>query len=178
MAIIYKCFVKLIYIPSISQIIMINVKISNEVNKPLSELWKLSVENFDTMGTWATGVLHSKKGENCDRVCATPFGELHEDILEKNEEEHFIKVAASGMPFFVTKATGGWSFKEITEDLTGFTVELNLETMPVIGSVMGLFMKPKLRKSLEIVANDYKTYLETGEISKSKKREIAKHSKK
>jgi len=72
--------------PITSQNIIINVKISGEVNKPLNELWKLSVENFDTRSMWAAGVLHSKKGENCDRVCATPFGELHEDILEKNLE--------------------------------------------------------------------------------------------
>lgn len=157
---------------------MIDVKVNGEVNKPLSELWELSVENFDTMGTWATGVLHSKKGATCDRVCATPFGELHEDIIEKNDEEHFIKVKAEGMPFFVTKSVGGWKFNEIDENKTGFEVQLTLETMPVIGSIMGLFMKPQIEKTLKIVANDYKTYLETGEVSESKRKEIEKGSKK
>ncbi len=154
---------------------MIEVKVTGTVNKPLKELWNLSVLNFHTMGNWATGVLHSKKGATCDRVCETPFGQLDEDIILKDEKNHLIKIKAEGMPFFVHKTTGGWSFKEISPHKTEFTVELSLETMPIIGSIMGIFMKPKIRKTLGIVANDYKTYLETGKISESKQREIDKN---
>jgi len=49
--------------------------------------------------------------------------------------------------------------------------------MPVIGSVMGVFMKPKLTKSLEVTAQDYITYLESGTISERKKRELEKSKK-
>jgi len=154
---------------------MIDVRITGEVNKPLKDLWKLSVENFETMGTWATGVLHSKKGETCDRVCETPFGQLHEDIILKDEKNHIIKVNARGMPFFVNKATGAWAFKKISANKTGFTVGLKLQTMPIIGPIMEIFMRPKIKKTLGIVAEDYKTYLETGKISKRKQREIEKH---
>ena len=156
---------------------MIEVRVTGEVNKPLKDLWKLTVKDFTDMGKWATGVLHSEKGENCDRVCKTPFGLLHEDILLKDEKNHLIKIDAKGMPFFVTKSIGTWAFKKISGDKTGFTVELRLETMPIIGSVMGIFMKPQVKKTLEAVASDYKIYLETGKISARKQREIDRNKK-
>jgi len=151
---------------------MIEVKITNTVNKPLAECWKLSVDNFDKVGTWATGVYKSYKGEKHDRICETAFGKLYENISHKDEKNHRILIDAKGFPFFIKKAQGQWTFKKIDKNKTEFSVGLKLKTMPIIGSIMGVFMKPKLIKALETTTKDYIKYLETGKISESKQKEI------
>jgi len=152
---------------------MIEVKITKTVNKPLKDLWKLTVEDFDKVGTWATGIFKSYKGEKHDRICETSFGKLYENILEKDEKNHRMVVDAKGFPFFIKKVRGQWVFKEISKNKTEFTIGLRLHTMPVIGSIMGVFMKPKLTKALEVTAEDYIEYLENGRISERKQRELA-----
>lgn len=151
---------------------MIEVKISGTVDKPLKDLWKLTVEDFDKVGNWSTGVFKSYKGKNHDRVCETAFGKLYENITHKDEKNHHIKVDAKGFPFFVTKAYGHWTFNKIDENKTEFVFGITLNTMPIIGSIMGVVMKPKLKKALQGTANDYKIFLESGKVSNSKQKEI------
>jgi len=151
---------------------MIEVKINGTVDKPIQDLWNVTVQDFDKVGLWATGVFKSYKGENHDRICETSFGKLYENMVVKDEQNHHIEVDAKGFPFFVTKATGHWTFNKITDSKTEFVFGIKLDTMPVIGSLMGLMMKPKLNKALQGTANDYKTYLETGKVSDVKQREI------
>ena len=156
---------------------MIEVKITKTVNKPLKDLWKVSFTEFHMVGNWATGVFRSYKGPKDDRICETSFGKLYENIIDKDEKNHRILIDARGFPFFIKKARGQWSFKEIDKNKTEFSIGLKMETMPVIGSIMGVFMKPKLTKALEVTADDYITYLETGKISKRKQRELEKNKK-
>lgn len=150
---------------------MIEVKITKTVNKPLKDLWKVSVTEFERVGSWATGIYKSWKTEDHDRICETSFGKLYEKITLKDEKNHRIEVDAKGMPFFVKKFTGYWQFEKITNDKTKVTVTLNMQTTPIIGSIMGIVMKPKLQKALEITVKDYIVYLETGKISDRKQRE-------
>jgi len=56
---------------------MIEVKVSGVVDKPLEDLWKVSVLEFEKVGNWATGVFHSEKTTKHDRVCDTAFGKLY-----------------------------------------------------------------------------------------------------
>jgi len=149
---------------------MIEVKVSGEVNKPLKDLWKVSVLEFEKVGNWATGIYHSSKGQNHDRICETPFGKLYEN-MNADEKNHRVVVDATGFPFFIKKAMGQWTFRKISNNKTEFTIGLKLYTIPIIGSIMGVFMKPKLRKALEVTAKDYKIFLETGKISERKQRE-------
>ena len=150
---------------------MIEVKITKTVNKPLKDLWKVSVTDFHKVGNWGTGIFKSYKGEKHDRICETSFGKLYENIIDKDEKNHRILIDAKGFPFFIKKARGQWSFKEIDKNKTEFTIGLKLETIPIIGSIMGIFMKPKLTKALEVTAEDYITFLETGNISSRKQKE-------
>ena len=157
---------------------MIEVKVKKTVNKPLKDLWNLTVKDFDKVGTWATGIFKSYKGEKDDRICETPFGKLYENIIQKDVKNHIMVVDAKGMPFFVTKMRGQWTFKEISKNKTEFTIGLKVYTMPIIGSIMGNFMmKPKLAKALVFTAEDYVTYLETGFISERKKKELERNKK-
>ena len=150
---------------------MIDVTITKTASKPLKDLWKLTVTDFDKIGTWGTGIFKSYKGEHHDRICETSFGKLYENITVKDEKNHHIEVDAKGFPFFVKKATGHWTFRKISDAKTEFTIRLTLHTMPVIGSIMGVFMKPKLTKALEVTTEDYITFLETSNISARKQRE-------
>ena len=153
---------------------MIQAKATGIVNKPLKDLWRVSVLEFEKVGSWATGVYRSGKGPNHDRICDTAFGKLYENITTKDEKNHRIEIDAKGFPFFIKNAVGMWTFRKISENKTEFTVELKLLTIPVIGSVMEMFMKPKLQKALEVTAKDYITFLETGKISDRKQREKIK----
>jgi len=150
---------------------MIEVKITKNVNKQLKDLCKVYVTDFHKVGEWGTGIFKSYKGEKHDRICETAFGKLYENISHKDEKNHRILIDATGFPFFIKKATGQWTFKELSKDKTEFSIGLKMETIPVIGSIMGIFMKPKLTKALEVTAEDYITYLETGKISDRKQRE-------
>jgi len=155
----------------------VEVKTTGVVNKPLKDCWKFSVDSFADVGKWATGIYHSKKTQEYDRVCDTPFGFLKENILNKNEANHSFQVSAVGLPFFVRSTTGGWNFKELNSNKTEFTIRLEMKLMPVIGWIMGPILKGKLQKALEATAQDYKTFLETGKISQSKQLEIEKLAK-
>ena len=150
---------------------MIEIKVTNTVNKPLKDLWKVSATEFEKVGFWATGIFRSWKTEDHDRVCETSFGKLYEKITLKDKKNHRIEIDAKGLPFFVKKFIGSWQFKKITNNKTEVTITLNLKTMPIIGSIMGLMMKPKLQKAIEVTMKDYITYLETGKISERKQRE-------
>jgi len=150
---------------------VIDIKIKGTVDKPLKDLWNLTVQNFDKVGSWATGVFKSYKGTNHDRICETSFGKLYENIVVKDEKNHHIEVDAKGFPFFIKKVTGHWTFHKITDSKTEFVFGLKMTTMPIIGSLMGLVMRPKLKKALQGTARDYKTYLETGKVSNEKQKE-------
>jgi len=150
---------------------MIEIKITKNIDQPLKNLWKITVTEFEKVGFWSTGIFKSWKTKDYDRVCETSFGKLYEKITLKDEKNHYIKIDVKGLPFFIKKFTGSWKFKKITDNKTEFTVTLNLQTMPIIGSIMGLIMKPKLQKAIEVTVKDYITYLETGKISKRKQRE-------
>jgi len=153
---------------------MIDVKVGGVVNKPLKDLWKVSVLEFEKAGNWATGVFHSEKTPKHDRVCDTAFGKLYENISTKDEKNHYVEIDATGFPFFIKKAVGRWSFRKITDNKTEFSLRLKLTTIPILGPVMEIFMEPKLKKALQVTAEDYKTYLETGQISGRKEREKSK----
>lgn len=150
---------------------MIRVKITKTVDKPLKDLWKLTVLDFEKIGSWASGVHKSWKGNNHDRICETSIGKLYENITLKDDKNHKMVVDAKGLPFFVKKLTGTWTFKKINHKKTEFTINLEVITMPVIGTFMEIFMRPNLQKTIKQSAEDYKTYLETGKISENKRKE-------
>jgi len=156
---------------------MIEVKTTGIVNKPLEDLWKVSVLEFEKVGNWSTGIYKSEKGQNHDRICETSFGKLYENITVKDETNHHIEIDAKGFPFFIKKTVGGWTFRKISDNKTEFTIEIKLHTIPIIGTIMEMFMKPKLQKALQVTAEDYKTYLETGKISGRKQRELEDRNK-
>ncbi len=152
---------------------MINVKVTFIVNKPIKDLWKVTAEEFEKIGSWSTGIYKSWKTKEYDRICETSFGKLYEKITLKDEKDYRIEVDAKGLPFFVKEFTGFWQFKKITDKKTEATVSLNMKTMPIIGSFMGLFLKPQLEKGIKITVKDYIHFLEKGTISDRKKREKA-----
>jgi len=153
---------------------MINLKIIKIVKAPIEKVWDVLINEFAEIEKWATGVFSSQKTEDYDRVCKTSFGNLEEKILTKDKKQHILQFKVKGFPFFVKSAVSTWTLKEISKTETEVTVNPNIKTMPIIGTIMEIPMKMQLKKAIPGLMDDFATYVETGKASKSKQEEIDK----
>lgn len=156
---------------------MIQIERTITVNKPIKDVWKAVFEDFTEVGSWVTGVYASRPGtkeENYDRVCDTFTGKLYENITHKDEKNHSFEVDAKGLPFFVKEFTGKWQLNKLTPTSTEATITLILHLKGIIGAIMQTPMKSKLNAGLNELSNDLTTFVETGKISNTKKKELQK----
>jgi len=156
---------------------MIVLKFTKTINKPIDEVWDVLVNQFAEIEKWATGVFESKQTEDYDRVCKTSFGDLKEKILLKDEKQHILQFKVKGFPFFVKSAVSTLTLKEISKTETEVTVNPNIKTIPIIGTIMEIPMKMQLKKAIPGLIDDFVTYVETGKASSEKQEEINKKNK-
>ncbi len=166
---------------------VMNIKKEIIVNKSASEVWEVLGNQFPDAYKWARGLDHSQghgepvfDGASCsNRTCEVPgFGKIQEVIKKFDPHEHILSYEVThGFPGFITSAVNTWRLIE-----QGFStkVEMNMEmqTQGIKGAVMGPMMKMNLTKMITGVLADLKTYIETGEPSDHKMKEIAKAAKK
>ncbi len=150
---------------------MINIIIKGKVKKPISEVWEVAANKFTSVSNWATGVYKSRKGtkeENYDRVCDTSSGHVQENLITKDDVNHILTYSVEGFPFFVKSFTNTWTIKKISETETEITLNPQVKTTLIIGTIMGIPMKFQLKKFMKIALDDFATYVETGKPSKRK----------
>jgi hypothetical protein len=159
---------------------MIHIQRELIVRKPIKDVWAVLYGDFVNVGKWASGIYHSRPGtpeEGLDRVCDTFTGTLYEKFNFVDEENHMFEVNATGLPFFVTNTTGSWSLDEIDESTTKAVFEFKINTKGVIGTIMQIPMKSRLNKGVDRTLDDIKTYIETGEVTERKARELSESDK-
>ncbi|MBV6644060.1 MAG: SRPBCC family protein [Cyclobacteriaceae bacterium] len=163
-----------------------NIKKEIIVNKPAKEVWEVLGDQFPDAYKWARGLDHSQghgdpfDGTPCNnRTCEVPgFGKIQEAIRKFDSNKHILAYEVThGFPGFIASAVNTW---KLTPQGFNTKVEMNMEmqTKGIKGAIMGPMMKMNLSKTVAGVLSDLKTYVETGEPSEQKAKEIAKASMK
>lgn len=156
------------------------------------DLWNLIGSEFENAHVWASSVDHSVgkgksefEGATCsERYCdinAKGFNKISEKLINySNEDMNLAYQVIEGMPSFITKAVNDWTVVEIDEGHSKLVMKAEFGLKGLMGSLMKGMMKRKMENLLDVVLNDAKVYLMTGEPSENKQdrmRRLAKQDK-
>ncbi len=154
------------------------------INRPVEDVWEVLGNQFTTAFTWARGLTHSEgfgkpkfEGATCsNRTCeVSGFGTIQEDLKMFDARNHVLSYeVVKGFPGFITSAINTWSLQK-TGNQTRVRMHLKMQVKGFKGAIMGPMMKIQLNKTVSGVIEDLKIYVETGNPSPSKQKELAKH---
>lgn len=160
------------------------------IDSSIAKVWTLSADQFDSAYTWMTGVVHSSATHSNDdhdspvsgRVCTLETGDnpLHalENVTKYDKANYLFefevipkKKGGTGLPVVKNQVT--MQLESIGPDKTLVKWQSNLTLKP-IGYLLYPLLKLGLGKAFGRLLADMKHYLETGEVSQSKQKEITK----
>ena len=136
---------------------------------------------------WASGLNHSKgygaptiiEAPSNNRACDLPSGKIKEVIRTFDPQNYELEYEViEGFPFFVDTAINNWQLNEIGSDTTRVNMHLIVTTKGLVGGIMAPMMKIQLTKQIASIPNDLKHFVETGQPSPHKTKELQKLSKK
>nr|WP_298928289.1 SRPBCC family protein [uncultured Allomuricauda sp.] len=157
------------------------------INKPIEAIWEVLGNQFGDAYKWASGLNHSKafsppviKGApSNNRSCELPSGKIKEVIRKFDPGNYVLEYEViEGFPFFVDTAINNWQLTAISPERTKVDMHLIVKTKGLVGSIMNPMMKMQLKKQIAHIPNDLKYYVETGNPSQNKAKEIEKLSNK
>ncbi len=154
---------------------MIDLKFSRNINKPIGEIWEFVIDDFTKSHRWATGTSNCRKGlphEDFDRVCETESGKLMDTITKVDNENYVLEFSVKGLPFFVRSVLSSWRLTKISDTQTEITLGPRIEVIPVIGTLAQIPMKIALKKLYPGLMDDLVIYIETGQPSPRKQKEL------
>lgn len=155
---------------------MLDIKVTTRINRPIEEVWRFVVDDFANGHHWAAGTTMCRAGtesEDFDRLCHTESGTLKDTITKIDDANHVLEFSVTGLPFFVRSVVATWSLEPVSDRETDITIGPRIETMPVIGKLMEIPMKKALDTLYPQLLDDLRIYVETGQPSDRKQREIA-----
>ena len=156
------------------------------VNKPIEQVWDILGNQFGQACHWASGVHHSEGRGATDltnytggtRECRTDFGRLKERVELFDPHNYRLRyVAYQGFPFFVDNGRNTWMLTAKGRQ-TEVSMALVMTMKGLMGKLMSPVMKGQMRKAVDQIVVDFKTYAETGQASAHKQKELAKQAKK
>lgn len=157
------------------------------INKPIKAVWEILGNQFGDAYKWASGINHSKAfsppvingAPSNNRTCELPSGKIKEVIRKFDSNNRILEYEViEGFPFFVDTAINNWQLTKINSDSTKVNMHLVVKTKGLLGSIMNPMMKMQLKKQLVHIPNDLKHFIETGNPSQNKAKELEKLSKK
>lgn len=154
---------------------MIDLKFSRTIHKPIGEVWSCVFDDFANAHLWAMGTPTCRKGEpheDFDRVCDTETGKLVDTITKVDKENYLFEFSVKGLPFFVRSVLSTWKLRSISANETEITLGPRIEVKPGIGTIAQIPMKIAFKKLYPGLLDDLATYIETGEPSTRKKKEM------
>lgn len=154
---------------------MIDLKFKRIINKPIDEVWACIADEFHHTHKWATGTPMCRKAtatEDFDRVCETETGRLMDTITTLDKENYLLEFSVKGLPFFVSSVVSTWKLYEISDTQTEIILGPRIRVMPVIGTLMQIPMKIAFKKLYPGLLDDLAFYIETGQASARKQKEI------
>ena len=155
---------------------------TQRINANIDEVWEVLAHQFADVGKWSSAVQSS--GPNLEasipdgaevggRVCATDFGDLKETFTHYDEAGKTFTFEVTGMPSFITLARNRVVAAPAGANATDVSLNISMETN-AIGKVMGPMFAIKLKNTLDAFLGELKAYVESGELSKRKQKQLAK----
>ncbi len=145
------------------------------IDAPAAKVWQVVAHDFHKADQWASSVNHStsrKAGpvpDGCPldaagRACDTSIGGVKEEIVYYNEagKKFGYRATAEKMPFFVKNLVNNWQVIPQGEHSAKVDMKLNIDLMPVIGTVMSPMMKVQMGKLLGEAVEELKFFIEHG----------------
>ena len=153
------------------------------VNKPINAVWEILGNQFGDAYKWASGLNYSEAfnvpkidgAPSNNRACELPSGNIKEEIRKFDPVKNVLEYEViEGFPFFVDQAINNWQLSKISTNKTKVDMHLIVKTKGLIGSIMSPMMKMQLKKQLAHIPNDLKQFVETGNPSDHKAKELKK----
>ncbi|MCR9249095.1 MAG: SRPBCC family protein [bacterium] len=164
---------------------IVKEQLSIIINVPADSLWAICRE-FDKTGEWTSTLKHSYasgepqfEGATCSaRTCETNFGSgkkvVEELIMFNDEKRELAYNLTEGAPGFVTLAQNHWKVDELSPNHSKIEMNVTIHMNKFSGMLLGGVMTKQMRKQVNIVLDELKTFAETGEVSEAKKKQLEK----
>jgi hypothetical protein len=157
------------------------------VNALAEHVWRIVGDDFAGVSRWATSVRHSTSntqttarpaGAPCDgRSCElTGFGATDERLVEFDPTRHALAytVTAKKLPSFVKGMRNDWSIETGPNGTCKVTARITADATGPMGFLAAPMMKMKLRSTIKEILDDLRTYAESGTVSETKRKALAK----
>jgi len=156
------------------------------IHKPVSQVWQVAAEDFANAYKWMSGVVHSYENPASGksdtslggRICnlenkKEPFHAV-ENIVKFDGKRHIlaidvfpVKKSGPGIPIIKNHVV--LSMKANPDGSTQVYWDCQLE-LKLMGKFLYPLLKLGLNKTFDGVLNDLKVYVETGQVSESKRK--------
>ena len=169
----------------------IDIKKSIEISASAEKAWEIIGPNFLNIADWGRGVYKSWNNESVQkafegapaggRFCDLGnFGNSDEQIVHYDQSEKEITWSAKidKMPSFLVGLQNALKVEKIDENSCRASTNISADLTGLRGMLLGTPIKRNFTKLLKGFLTDWKTYTETGELSETKKREVAKFKNK
>jgi hypothetical protein len=165
----------------------LDIKETIEINTSAEKAWEIIGPNFLNIADWGRGI--SKSWNNTKltpsfedapaggRFCDLgKFGIAEERILHYSNVEMEITWSAGSdkLPGFLKNLQNALKVEIMGENTCRVSTNIKADLTGIGGFLLGGPIKKNFGKLLKGFVKDWKTYAETGEVSDSKKRELAK----
>ena len=156
---------------------------STIINAPVDQVWAVVAHDFENVGAWSSAVVSS--GANPDaatpegatvggRVCDVPgIGDLKETFTSYSEADKDFTFQVTGMPSFITLAQNHVTVRPAGKNRSEVSLDITMETN-AIGKVMGPMFAVRVRGTINTFLAELADYVERGEVSKKKAKQLAK----
>lgn len=168
----------------------LDIKGSIEVKINAEVAWEIIGPNFLNIADWGPGIVKSWNNESVPvafegapaggRFCDLgKFGKADERILHYDQTQKEITWSAKidKMPGFLAGLQNALKVEGISENSCLVSTNISANLTGLRGILLGIPLKSNFTKLQKRFLKNWKTYAETGEVSETKKRELAKRSK-
>ena len=165
----------------------LDIKETIEINTSAEKAWEIIGPNFLNIADWGRGI---SKSWNNDAVTPSveeapaggrfcdlgKFGIADERILHYSNSQKEITWSAVSdkLPGFLKNLQNALTVEKIDENICSVSTNITANLAGIGGLFLGGPVKKNFAKLLKGFVKDWKTYAETGEVSETKGREMAK----
>ena len=159
---------------------MIEIILATEIDKSAEECWKVFGGGYTNIYKWKSGMIRSDaEGEPFgdspvgSRKIKTPAINFSEKLIHFSNAERAFTYQVLGLPFVVSSAKNEWKFSE-AEGKATLNMHLHLQTATGFGWVINPILKKNMTKEMGKLHQEFKHYMETGEVHPRKAEELSK----
>ena len=159
---------------------MIEIKLSTEIEKTAEECWQVFGGKYADISTWKAGM--SSSVAEGGPIGDSPIGSrklkasgltFSEKLVHFSNAERAFTYEVIGLPFVVSSAKNEWKFTEANGKAT-LHMHLRLEIATGFGWLLSGLLNKNMSKEMGKLHQEFKYYMEKGEVHPRKAKELAK----